>query len=113
MCGIAGRILGAPGRVGHDLVEIMDAQEHRGADSTGFAIYGAPRDAGYVLRGMGFDRNRLDQDMDDFRAILKSHGADLLEEPAFVTSDAAHYCARMVISDPAQVAAMLREPVCG
>lgn len=32
MCGIAGRILNAPGNVGHDLVEMMDAQAHRGAD---------------------------------------------------------------------------------
>ena len=78
MCGIAGRILRAPGRVGNDLVEVMDAQEHRGADSTGFAIYGAPRDSGYVLRGMGFDKNRIDADMDDFRAILRDHGTDLL-----------------------------------
>ena len=31
MCGIAGRILNAPGKVGQDLVELMDAQEHRGA----------------------------------------------------------------------------------
>ena len=109
MCGIAGRILGAPGRVGNDLVELMDAQEHRGADSTGFAIYGAPRDSGYVLRGMGFDKARLDADMDDFRAILKAHGADLLEEPSFVTSDAAHYCVRMVISDPADLAAWVND----
>lgn len=100
MCGIAGRILNAPGRVGNDLVELMDAQEHRGADSTGFAIYGAPRDEGYVLRGMGFDQASLDRDMDDFRAILKEHGADLLEEPTFVTGDEQHYCVRMIISDP-------------
>ncbi len=33
MCGIAGRILGAPGKVGNDLAELMDAQEHRGAAS--------------------------------------------------------------------------------
>jgi glutamate synthase domain-containing protein 1 len=104
MCGIAGRILSAPGRVGHDLVEIMDAQEHRGADSTGFAIFGAPRDTGYVLRGMGFDKKNLDQDMADFRDVLKTHGSDLLEEPSFITNDAAHYCARMIISDPTNLA---------
>lgn len=109
MCGIAGRILGVPGRVGNDLVELMDAQEHRGADSTGFAIYGAPRDTGYVLRGMGFDANRLDTDMDDFRAVLRAHGSDLLEEPSFVSSEAAHYCVRMVISDPRDLAAWVRD----
>ena len=50
MCGIAGRILNAPGAVGRDLVALMDAQEHRGADSTGFAVYSTPLDKGYVLR---------------------------------------------------------------
>ncbi|MGD1926512.1 MAG: hypothetical protein ACFB03_20370 [Paracoccaceae bacterium] len=104
MCGIAGRILGAPGRVGNDLVELMDAQEHRGADSTGFAVYGAPRDTGYVLRGMGFDKAGLDADMAGFRDILKAHGSDWLEEPTFVTSEAGHYCMRGVISDPADLA---------
>ena len=104
MCGIAGRILNAPGRVGNDLVEIMDAQEHRGADSTGFAIYGAPRDTGFVLRGMGFDKSSLDTDMADFRDILKAHGSDWLEEPTFVTSTADHYCMRAIISDPTDLA---------
>ena len=100
MCGIAGRILNAPGRVGNDLVELMDAQEHRGADSTGFAVYGARRETGYVLRGMGFDKARMDSDLDDFRAVLRAHGSDLLEEPTLVTDSAKHYCFRMVISDP-------------
>jgi len=100
MCGIAGRILNATGKVGADLVELMVAQEHRGSDSTGFAIYGVPRESGYVLRGMGFDKAALDADMDDFRALLKEHGSDLVEEPTFVTNQDAHYCTRMVISDP-------------
>lgn len=104
MCGIAGRILNSPGRVGNDLVELMDAQEHRGADSTGFAIYGIPRDSGYVLRGTGFDKKRLSSDMDDFRHRLKAHGSDFIEEPTFVTGAAKHYCARMIISDPDDLA---------
>ncbi len=109
MCGIAGRILASPGRVGNDLVELMDAQEHRGADSTGFAIYGAPRDSGYVLRGMGFDKSRLDADMAAFRDILKAHGSDYLEEPTFVTDANPHYCVRMVISDPRDVDAWIKD----
>ncbi|MEM8949904.1 MAG: hypothetical protein AAGC99_11285 [Pseudomonadota bacterium] len=109
MCGIAGRILRVPGRVGNDLVELMDAQMHRGADSTGFAIYSAPRDDGYILRGMGFDRSNLDPDMNDFRDILKAHGADFLEEPTFVTDDAPHYCLRAVISEPADLARWLKD----
>ena len=104
MCGIAGRILTAPGRVGNDLVDLMDAQEHRGADSTGFAVYGAPLDTGFVLRGMGFDKASLDADMAGFRDVLKAHGADWLSEPTFVTSDADHYCMRAVISEPRDLA---------
>lgn len=100
MCGIAGRILAATGNVGRDLVELMDAQEHRGADSTGFAVYGPPRDKGYILRGMGFDRNSLDKDLEEFRLILREHKSDFLEEPRIIQDDNAHYCVRMVIDDP-------------
>ncbi|MEO1001284.1 MAG: glutamine amidotransferase, partial [Pseudomonadota bacterium] len=86
--------------VGADLVALMDAQEHRGADSTGFAIYGPPRETGFVLRGMGFDRATLDADMAAFRDVLKAHGADWLSEPEIVTGAASHYVVRMEISEP-------------
>ncbi|MGI9417042.1 MAG: amidophosphoribosyltransferase [Geminicoccaceae bacterium] len=109
MCGIAGRILRAPGRVGNDLVELMDAQIHRGADSTGFAIYSAPLDKGYIIRGMGFDKSNLDADMEEFRAILKAHGADFLEEPTFVIDDVPHYCLRAVISEPNDLAKWIKD----
>jgi len=92
--------MGSPGAVGADLVELMDAQAHRGADSTGFAVYGPPLEKGYVLRGMGFDKNALDSDLDDFRALLKSHGSDFINEPSIVSDQADHYCVRMLITDP-------------
>jgi glutamate synthase domain-containing protein 1 len=104
MCGIAGRILRSPGKVGQDLVDLMDAQEHRGADSTGFAVYGPLRDSGFVLRLMGFDKASLGRDIDDFRAILRAHGADFVEEPAVRTDDAAHYSVRVVIGEPKDLA---------
>ena len=100
MCGIAGRILNAPGTVGRDLVALMAAQEHRGADSTGFAVYGAPMDQGYVLRGMGFDKARMDSDIETFRATLKEHGADFLSDPQIISDDNRHYCFRMEIGEP-------------
>ncbi|MCC6002171.1 MAG: hypothetical protein JJU19_15125 [Pararhodobacter sp.] len=100
MCGIAGRILGAPGPVGRDLVALMAAQEHRGADSTGFAVYGTPRESGYRVRAMGFDRARLERDLADFRAILRDHGADFAEEPSWDSGTTRHYLARLVITDP-------------
>ena len=109
MCGIAGRILSAPGKVGRDLVELMDAQEHRGADSTGFAIYGSPMEKGYVLRGMGFDKKKLDSDLEDFRAVLRGAGADLLSDPLIVSDAAAHYCFRMEISEPGDLAAWVND----
>ena len=109
MCGIAGRILNAPGKVGRDLVDLMDAQEHRGADSTGFAIYGAPRDTGYVLRGMGFDKSRIDADLSDFTNVLRDHGADFTAEPGIVTDANAHYCFRMEISDPRDLVGWVRD----
>ena len=109
MCGIAGRILPARGAVGRDLVELMSAQEHRGADSTGFAIYGPHRDRGYVLRGMGFDRTRVDSDIDDLTLLLRDHGADHLGDPQVLTDAGRHYCFRMEISDPDDLPAWIAE----
>lgn len=109
MCGIAGRILNAPGKVGRDLVELMDAQEHRGADSTGFAIYGTPKETGYILRGMGFDKSAIDADLADLTAVIRDHGADLTGDPSIVTDSAAHYCFRMEISDPRDLAAWVAD----
>ncbi|MCP4982061.1 MAG: amidophosphoribosyltransferase, partial [Gammaproteobacteria bacterium] len=109
MCGIAGRILDSFGKLGDDLVELMDAQEHRGADSTGFAIYGAPREDGYILRGMGFDREQMSGDLDEFQLLLKEHGADYIEEPTIITDDQKHYCFRMVISDPRDLTSWITE----
>ena len=109
MCGIAGRILSSPGNVGRDLVDLMDAQEHRGADSTGFAVYGVPRDRGYVLRGMGFNKANLDRDLADFSNVLRDHGSDFLSDPKIVSDAAKHYCFRMEISDPVDLTAWVAD----
>lgn len=109
MCGIAGRILNAPGTVGRDLVALMAAQEHRGADSTGFAVYGTPMEQRYVLRGMGFDKSRMDSDLETFRATLKDHGGDFLSDPSIVEDHNKHYCFRMEISDPRDLAAWVSD----
>ena len=105
MCGIAGRILSAPGQVGRDLVALMAAQEHRGADSTGFAVYGPPMEDGYVLRGMGFDKARMDTDLADFEAVLKEHGSGLKADPQIISGQSKHFCFRMEISAPQDLAA--------
>jgi glutamate synthase domain-containing protein 1 len=52
MCGIAGIIHRGKetGRIGDELTKILQAMRHRGADSTGFAFYGEPREGELVLR---------------------------------------------------------------
>ena len=109
MCGIAGRILGAPGTVGKDLVDLMDAQAHEGADSTGFAIYGIPRETGYVLRGMGFSRDKVDSDLSNFTNILRDNGSDFLNDPKILIDSNKHYCFRMEISDPKDLSAWIAD----
>ncbi len=108
MCGIAGRILKSPGKVGNDLVKLMDAQSHRGADSTGFAIYTEPVD-GAKIRLMGIDRKNLDADLGDVIQILRSHGSDLLGEPETDEADTAHYSVKMNVKFPRDVARWIEE----
>ena len=51
MCGIAGLIhRGKSADVGSELTSMLQALKHRGPDSTGFALYGNPRDEEYVMR---------------------------------------------------------------
>jgi glutamate synthase domain-containing protein 1 len=51
MCGIAGIIYrdGAHD-VGHDMTLMLQSMKHRGPDSTGYALYGAPQDGLAVMR---------------------------------------------------------------
>ena len=44
MCGIAGLIYrrAAPASIGEEMTAMLQALKHRGPDSTGFAMYGAP-----------------------------------------------------------------------
>lgn len=100
MCGIAGRTLNEPGAVGADLTAMMAAQRHRGWDSTGFALYGAPRSDAYVVRALLAERGRLDEDLEALREVTRQHGADFVEEPTWDHSGQRHVLARLVVSDP-------------
>ncbi|MDE0304990.1 MAG: glutamine amidotransferase [Albidovulum sp.] len=99
MCGIAGRILKDPGPIGRDLVELMDAQVHRGADSTGFALYGQPLESGYIVRAVGFERSRLDSDLEDFKSIINDQGCEFAEDPVADEAESRHVSVRMVVSE--------------
>lgn len=100
MCGIAGRILREPGNVGHDLTALMAAQRHRGADSTGFALYGAPLSGAYRVKVHLEDRLGAAESIAEMRKILKSAGSDLVEEPTLNRATTRHATARLTISDP-------------
>lgn len=100
MCGIAGRICSPPGRVGHDLVEMMQAMRHRGSDSTGFGLYGPARERGYVVRAVADDRSRLSDQLDDFLTAGRQHGSDFLEDPTWDDLDQQHVSVRVVVDDP-------------
>ena len=108
MCGIAGRILGGSGSVGRDLVELMDAQVHRGADSTGFALYGAPRSRGYVVRAVGSERAALGRNLEDFRHILREHASDFLEDPTWDDAETRHVSVRIVVDEISDLARWTR-----
>jgi methylamine---glutamate N-methyltransferase subunit A len=100
MCGIAGRTLNEPGPVGADLTAMMAAQRHRGWDSTGFALYGIPREDGYVVRALLADRAHLDEDLEALRSVTREHGADFLEDPSWDAGGQRHVLVRFVVSDP-------------
>ena len=51
MCGIAGIIhRGKSSAVGSEMTSMLQSLKHRGPDSTGFAIYGAPEGDDFVMR---------------------------------------------------------------
>ena len=109
MCGIAGRILNNRGKVGNDLVDLMDAQVHRGADSTGFALYGTPIAEGFIVRAMASQRTSLPADLEAFRSILKAHGSDFLEKPTWDEAASPHASVRMLIAAPKNLAMWVQE----
>ncbi len=109
MCGIAGRILNNIGFVGSDLVALMDAQSHRGADSTGFAVYSLPFPSGFKVCLMGFDRKNMETDLDDFLYILREHQSDFLNSPEIDETRASHYTARLRIKEPKNLERWIKE----
>ncbi len=59
MCGIAGLIhRGKSSDIGSELTAMLQSLKHRGPDSTGFALYGNPREGEYILRLKSMIRSR-------------------------------------------------------
>ena len=82
MCGIAGIFFkdGQGNRpVGHALVDMLDGCQHRGPDSTGFALYGAGDDH-LVLRFLVGEGPEREAAIERIRSILSEFAATPVEE---------------------------------
>ena len=65
MCGIAGVIhRGASTGVGAEMTSMLQALKHRGPDSTGFAVYGAPTSGDFVMRFKVAEQEDMDSGFD-------------------------------------------------
>ena len=83
MCGIAGLILDRPGNIGQLLVEMLDGCQHRGPDSTGFALYHEPDGAGLVCRiylGCPGDTPQARALEQKVLAVIADHGGRVVEK---------------------------------
>ena len=91
MCGIAGLIYRDGARkIGEEMTAMLQALKHRGPDSTGFAMYGAPGPNEYVMRFKVAEKEDLDGGTKIHRAIrerkaavgavLEELGVDVLEQ---------------------------------
>lgn len=104
MCGIAGRIRADGGRVGADIVELAMCMAHRGADSTGFAIYGPPRADGYIVRLFLADRAALEDALSHLAETNRQFGVATIEQPTADETGQAHVLVRVVVGEPSDLA---------
>ncbi|MFQ5775695.1 MAG: glutamine amidotransferase [Kiloniellaceae bacterium] len=76
MCGIAGVIhKGTSGNVGGEMTAMLQALKHRGPDSAGFALYGAPDPDRHVMRFKVAEQEDLRKGFDIHRQIRERKAA--------------------------------------
>ena len=76
MCGIAGLIYRDGARnIGAEMTAMLQALKHRGPDSTGFAMYGAPGPSEYIMRFKVAEKEDLDGGTKIHRAIVERKAA--------------------------------------
>lgn len=82
MCGIAGIMYKTPGggETGRDLISMLDGCQHRGPDSTGFALYSDSHDGELLLRFMIETDDGGKASIDAIQKILDQYGCEILEE---------------------------------
>ncbi|GMQ76520.1 MAG: glutamine amidotransferase family protein [Gammaproteobacteria bacterium] len=83
MCGIAGimyKTRGTQGDTGKALIDMLDGCQHRGPDSTGFALYGATTEDRLRLRFFVAEGEQAQAAVDRIKANLAEHGASIVED---------------------------------
>ena len=114
MCGIAGIIhRGKSSNVGSEMTAMLTALKHRGPDSSGFAVYGIPKDDDYLMRikiaeqedmGKGHGIMELiEQRIIKVENILSDYGATIKER-----DNATPYALRLVISQEGKIEDMAK-----
>ena len=83
MCGIAGILykdLSKQANLGHALIDMLDGCQHRGPDSTGFALYGSSDTGRLCLRFFIGDGEDAQADVDLVKQALTEHDAEIVED---------------------------------
>jgi glutamate synthase domain-containing protein 1 len=82
MCGIAGVLYKQAGthEIGRTLIEMLDGCQHRGPDSTGFALYGEDKDQLQLRFIVPTEAEARKKATDNIAALLARHGATIDSE---------------------------------
>ena len=82
MCGIAGVLFKRQGahEIGKTLVDMLDGCQHRGPDSTGFALYGETRDLLQLRFIVPTDEAARKEAIDNIATLLARHNASIESE---------------------------------
>jgi glutamate synthase domain-containing protein 1 len=83
MCGIAGimsKRAGSNIATAKALIDMLDGCQHRGPDSTGFALYGQEHDGDLKLRLYVGEGAEADEGVRRIKQVLDEQGATILEE---------------------------------
>lgn len=83
MCGIAGILYKREHHgfeAGKALIDMLDGCQHRGPDSTGFALYGDPKEGELRLRFLVGEGEEATSAIEGIRARIAEYGARIIEE---------------------------------
>jgi glutamate synthase domain-containing protein 1 len=87
MCGIAGLLLkntADQGGLGAALIDMLAGCQHRGPDSTGFALYGQPRQGRLALRFLVGEGPEAERSVSRIHEALAVHDARIVEDARVV-----------------------------